>query len=130
MNRISALVLIAALGASVLADAETAGFFVARAETAFVEGRFDDTEKFIRRALNEEGGYLPAIYLRARVALKQDNKAKAIQALEAVIAGKERAITPAEKRAVRDATKLMGELDAGRAAFEKLQAAYFAKVKR
>ena len=53
------------VAAPVLADIETAIFFLSRAKSALRAGRLDEAAKYIDRSLSEEAGFLPALVVSA-----------------------------------------------------------------
>jgi len=111
-----------------LADPETADFFLTRAKTALDAGQLEKATKFIDRSLEEEEGYLPALLMKARVALRGGEKAEAIRHLEAVLKKKQTASGAAERRAVAEAEEMIGKLDRARLEFDKLRSEYIDKL--
>lgn len=116
--------LVLLLAAAVLADEESARYFLTRGERAMEAGRLDEAQKFLERSLGELKDYAPTLLALARLAQRRGKKEDAVKHLEAVLAKKGTALSAEERRAVKDAEELMAQIDAARVAFETLLDGY------
>lgn len=115
-----------ALVSFALADRETAQFAAGRGDKALAAKKWDEAEGFYRKALEEDGAYLPAHYGIAQALVGSGRSAPAVDELRLFVDGA-RALSPLPpewKSLVAKADKQLAELDAAGAALEKLTDAY------
>jgi len=125
---VRAVAILLLVASTLLADAETAAFFLTRAESAMNARQYDKAKEFIERSLAEEEGYLPALVMKARLAGAQNRSADAVRILEAVVARKSEARGSVEGRAIREAEQLLANLDAAQVDYNKLLKDYVEKL--
>src|SRR6185436_19173943 len=108
------------------ADRETAAFSSSRGDKALAAQKFEEAEALYRKALDEDGTYLPARYGVAQALLGSNRSGPAVEELRKFVADA-RACTslpPEWKTAVAKAEKQLVELDAAGTALQKIQDSY------
>jgi tetratricopeptide (TPR) repeat protein len=118
---------IALLLASVApADRETAQFAAGRADKALAAKKWDEAESLYRKALEEDGTFLPAHYGLAQALLGAGKSAPGVEELRAFVDGVHAATSaPADWKALAaKAEKQMLGVDAAGAALQKIEDGY------
>src|SRR5262245_63548442 len=93
--------LLVCLAATAFADRETALFSTKRAEKSLAAKKFDEAESLYRKALEEDGTYLPAHYGLAQALVGLGRSGPAIEELRRFLDGaKADAALPADWKAL------------------------------
>jgi tetratricopeptide (TPR) repeat protein len=110
-------------------DEETARYFLSRARRALEAEQFDDAEKFLKRSLEEQKDYAPALLAFAELCKRRGQRRDAIRHLEACIAQKSREYLDSEERkAIEAAEKTLETLDRARVEYQRLIDGHIAKL--
>jgi tetratricopeptide (TPR) repeat protein len=123
-----ALLLPLVLAGPVVADTDTALFFVKKARDAAAEEDYEKAEHWCRRAIQEEKGFPPALLALAEIALAQENRAEALEHLEACVAQEKKGLSDEGRQAVREAQLQLKKLDAARFEFKRMADGYVRAV--